>query len=89
MVTMLFNFLCKQSELTSLLIQHNQSPDTRIFALHSSKSSKMKQTDREGKKLVRDQVVLDMGEKTEKIKDKQKKVWQRARGTIESSHIKK
>lgn len=34
--------LLKQSELTSLLIQHNQSPDTSIFTLHPNSGSKVR-----------------------------------------------
>lgn len=34
-------FLLKKSQLTSLFIQHNQSPDTSIFTLHSNNGSKV------------------------------------------------
>lgn len=41
-------FLLKKSELTSLFIQHNQSPDTSIFTLHSNSGSKVeKELERE------------------------------------------
>ena len=41
-------FLLKKSELTSLFIQHNQSPDTSIFTLHSNNGSKVeKELERE------------------------------------------
>lgn len=42
------SFLLKKSELTSLFIQHNQSPDTSIFTLHSNYGSKVeKELERE------------------------------------------
>lgn len=34
-------FLLKKSQLTSLFIQHNQSPDTSIFTLYSNNGSKV------------------------------------------------
>lgn len=34
-------FLLKKSQLTSLFIQHNQSPDTSIFTLHPNNGSKV------------------------------------------------
>lgn len=37
-----YTSLLKQSELTSLLIQHNQSPDTSIFTLHPNSGSKVR-----------------------------------------------
>lgn len=44
-------FLLKKSELTSLFIQHNQSPDTSIFTLYSNYGSKVeKELEREKRK---------------------------------------
>lgn len=40
-------FLLKKSQLTSLFIQHNQSPDTSIFTLYSNNGSKVEKRVRE------------------------------------------
>lgn len=45
-------FLLKKSQLTSLFIQHNQSPDTSIFTLYSNNGSKVeKELERKERKI--------------------------------------
>lgn len=67
-------FLLKKSELTSLFIQHNQSPDTSIFTLHSNNGSKvekeLEREKREKEKSVRGQLALEM-ENEEGSKEKE------------------
>lgn len=78
-----FTSLLKQSELTSLLIQHNQSPDTSIFTLHSNSGSKVRrggreEREREKERSVREHSVLGTGHR--KTKGKQWKEWQGHKG---------
>lgn len=54
-------FLLKKSQLTSLFIQHNQSPDTSIFTLYSNNGSKVEKELREKRekdKSVRGKLAL-------------------------------
>lgn len=53
-----FTSLLKQSELTSLLIQHNQSPDTSIFTLHPNSGSKVRRG-RERRKREREREISE------------------------------
>lgn len=76
-------FLLKKSQLTSLFIQHNQSPDTSIFTLHSSNGSKVekrvKREKREKEKSVRGQLALEM-ENEGGPKEKRERLWWEYRG---------
>lgn len=78
-----YTSLLKQSELTSLLIQHNQSPDTSIFTLHPNSGSKVRRErgrrEREKERSVREHSALAMGHR--KTQEKQWKEWQGADGT--------
>lgn len=68
-----YTSLLKQSELTSLLIQHNQSPDTSIFTLHPNSGSKVRrereEREREKERSVREHSALGMGHR--KTQEKQ------------------
>lgn len=69
-----YTSLLKQSELTSLLIQHNQSPDTSIFTLHPNSGSKVRrergeEREREKERSVREHSALGAGHR--KTKEKQ------------------
>lgn len=82
-----FTSLLKQSELTSLLIQHNQSPDTSIFTLHPDSGSKVRREKgrrkREKERSVRELSVLGTGHR--KTKEKQWEEWQGHKGLVARS----
>lgn len=77
-----YTSLLKQSELTSLLIQHNQSPDTSIFTLHPNSGSKVRrERGRRERERKRDQwgntqpLVWDIGRHKKTVKGMTRGWW--------------
>lgn len=63
-------FLLKKSELTALLIQHNQSPDASIFTLFSNNGSKVeKELEREKREReISEETIIPRNGKWRRIK---------------------